>query len=187
MPGNPLDIGGIVGSNRLVILPPEARERHLYVCGGTGVGKSKFLENCVRQDILNWSRSHCGLMLFDPHCLVYKNTLKWLARHGTKGERKIIPIDLCKDDWIISYNVLRRRETDISVIVSNFVDALAHVWGEAGTDRTPLFARLASVCLLTLYEIDREQSKVLGERDFVLMPVLFTDIAPITRSVAIER
>ena len=91
-------------------------------------------------------------MLLDPHGLVYKNTLAWMTRHGLKGGRKIIPIDLAKDDWIISYNALRKRTTDTSVIVSNFVDALAHVWGQAGTDRTPLFARLAAVCLHTLYE-----------------------------------
>jgi DNA helicase HerA-like ATPase len=47
MPGNPLDIGGIVGSNRPVILPPEARERHLYVCGGTGVGMSVITSNAA--------------------------------------------------------------------------------------------------------------------------------------------
>jgi len=150
MPGNPLQIGNIIGSKRPVILPPSARERHLYVCGGTGVGKSKFLEHCIRQDILNWTDSRCGLLLLDPHGLVYSNIMAWLAKHGLK--RPVIPIDLRRDDWIISYNVLRRRETDNSVIVSNFVDALAHVWGEAGTDRTPLFARLAAVCLHTLYE-----------------------------------
>jgi hypothetical protein len=150
MPGNPLQLGDIIGSKRPVILPPSARERHLYVCGGTGVGKSKFLEHCIRQDILNWTDSHAGLILLDPHGLVYSNIMAWLAKHGLK--RPVIPIDLRRDDWIISYNVLRRRETDNSVIVSNFVDALAHVWGEAGTDRTPLFARLAAVCLHTLYE-----------------------------------
>jgi len=55
MPGNPLDLGRVVGNDKPAILTPSARERHLYVCGGTGVGKSKFLEHCIRQDILNWS------------------------------------------------------------------------------------------------------------------------------------
>jgi hypothetical protein len=38
------------------------------------------------------------------------------------------------------------------VIVDNFVQAMAYVWGESGTDRTPLFARWASNILSTLYE-----------------------------------
>ena len=89
-----LNLGTIVGSNEPLVLPPSSRERHLYVCGGTGVGKSKFLESCVRQDILNWTDSKCGLILIDPHGLVCQNIMTWLARHGL--ERKVVPIDLAK-------------------------------------------------------------------------------------------
>src|SRR5271170_5827444 len=101
MPGNPLNLGEIIGKGKPLILPASARERHLYVCGGTGVGKSKFLEHCVRQDIVNWTDSRSGLILLDPHGLVYANTMAWLARSGLK--RPVIPIDLRRDDWIISY------------------------------------------------------------------------------------
>ena len=149
--GNPLNLGTIAGGTRPLILPASARERHLYVCGGTGVGKSKFIENCVRQDIVHWSDSHSGLMLLDPHGLVYQNVMAWLAKQRLKCP--VIPIDLRRDDWVISYNMLRKRkEADPAVIVSSFVRALAHVWGEGGTDQTPLFARWAGVILLTLYE-----------------------------------
>jgi hypothetical protein len=153
MPGNPLILGDLCGLGQQVLLPAAARERHVYVCGGTGVGKSKFLEYCIRQDILNWRDSRCGLMLLDPHGLVYHNTLAWLARHNLK--RPIVPIDLRRDDWVISYNLLRKRAgTDTAVIASDFVDALSHVWGDNSTDRTPLFARIAWAVLLTLYEND---------------------------------
>jgi hypothetical protein len=149
--GNPLNIGTVLGGSRTLELSPKARGRHLYVCGGTGVGKSKLLEHCIRQDILNWKDSHCGLLLLDPEGLVYKNTMAWVAKHNLK--RPIVPIELRRDDWVISYNLLRRRKLpDPAVVVGNFVNALAHVWGEAGTDHTPLFARWASVLLLTLYQ-----------------------------------
>jgi hypothetical protein len=151
MPGNALHIGGIIGNGQPLTLPASARERHVYVCGGTGVGKSKFIEHCIRQDILNWSDTHCGLILCDPHGLVYKNIMAWLARHNLK--RPIIPIDLRRDDWIVSYNMLRRRKNaDPAVIVANFIRALSHVWGQRGTDFTPQFARIGGVLLLTLYE-----------------------------------
>jgi hypothetical protein len=151
MPGNPLNLGSLVGQGRRLVLPASARERHLYVCGGTGVGKSKFLESCIQQDILNWRDSRCGLVLFDPHGLVYQNIIAWLARHGLK--RPVVPIDLRRDDWIISYNLLRQRTTgNPAVIVASFVQALAHVWGEAGTNNTPLFAKWATVILLTLFQ-----------------------------------
>ena len=140
-----------VGSGRTLTLPASARERHMYVCGGTGVGKSKFLESCIQQDILSWRDSKCGLLLLDPHGLVYQNTMAWLARHGLK--RPVVPIDLRRDDWIISYNLLRQRKGGNSaVVVANFVRALAHVWGEEGTGKTPLFAKWATVILLTLYQ-----------------------------------
>jgi hypothetical protein len=133
-----------------ITLPASARERHLYVCGGTGVGKSKLLEHCIWQDIVHHSDSKCGLILFDPHGLVYQNIMARLADHGLK--RKVIPIDLRRDDWIISYNLLRRRKkTDPAVVVGSFVRAMAHVWGEGGTNPTPLFARWATYFLQTLY------------------------------------
>jgi hypothetical protein len=151
MPGNPLQLGSLVGQGRKITLPASARERHMYVCGGTGVGKSKFLESCIQQDIINWRDSRCGLLLLDPHGLVYQNIMAWLARHGLK--RPIVPIDLRRDDWIISYNLLRQRAAGNSaVIVSDFVQALSYVWGSDGTDKTPLFERWATVILLTLYQ-----------------------------------
>jgi hypothetical protein len=35
--------------------------------GSTGSGKSKFLEYLIRQDIVSWRDSECGLLLLDPH------------------------------------------------------------------------------------------------------------------------
>jgi type IV secretory pathway VirB4 component len=50
-----------------LILTREQRSRHLYVTGSTGSGKSKFLEYLIRQDIVEWRKSGCGLLLLDPH------------------------------------------------------------------------------------------------------------------------
>ena len=55
--GNDLVIGNAIGSDTPLVLPRSARDKHLYICGSTGTGKSKLLESLVRQDILNWSRS----------------------------------------------------------------------------------------------------------------------------------
>ena len=64
-----------------------------------------------------------------------------------------MPIDLRQNDWTIAYNVMRpRMVADPSVVVSNFVQAMAYVWGADGTDETPLFARLGKEVLWPLYE-----------------------------------
>jgi hypothetical protein len=152
--GNDLNIGNIVGTDTPLRFPKSARDKHLYVCGATGTGKSKFLEHLIRQDIRGWFKSKSGMLLLDPHGSLFDSVMNWLAKAGTTT-LPIIPIDLRQDDWVISYNAIRRRSlSDCSVIVDNFVQAMAHVWGESGTDKTPRFARWAANILRTLYEND---------------------------------
>jgi hypothetical protein len=122
----------------------------LYVCGGTGTGKSKFLEYLIRQDIIAWRHSKCGVLVLDPHGSLYDNLVEWLAWNNI--DRPIIPIDLRRDDWIVSYNLLRQRTADPAVLVDNITDAMAYVWGQGGTNQTPLFARWAGNVLRALYE-----------------------------------
>jgi hypothetical protein len=131
-----------------------ARDKHLYVCGGTGTGKSKFLEHLIRQDIKNWHRSQSGLLLLDPHGSLYDSLIHWLAWNQDVFKNvPIIPIDLRQDDWVVSYNLLRQRQsTDPAVLVDNLTDAMAYVWGADGTNQTPLFARWAGNILRALYE-----------------------------------
>ncbi len=150
-PGNDLNLGDIAGRGKPLIFPRELRDKHLYVCGSTGTGKSKFLENCIRQDILNWRTSKCGLILLDYHGELYNNLMQWMAWH--RIDRPVIPIDLRQDEWVISYNMLRQRKTaDPAVVVDNFVEAMAYVWGQGTTNQTPLFARWAGNVIGTLYE-----------------------------------
>lgn len=148
--GNDLELGDIIGGGTLT-LPASARDKHLYVAGGTGSGKSKFLERLIRQDIANWPKSRSGLLLLDPHGSLYDSLVDWLAAHQVN--RKLILIDLRRNDWVPSYNLLRKRAVaNPSVIVDNLIEAMAHVWGESGTDRTPLFARWAANTLHALYD-----------------------------------
>src|SRR2546426_11861403 len=77
-PGNDLILGNLVGRNATLTLPKESRDKHLYVCGGTGTGKSKFLENLIRQDIKDWRKTKCGLILLDAHGALYDSLIRWL-------------------------------------------------------------------------------------------------------------
>ena len=148
--GNDIVLGHLAGRNAKLTLPHTARDKHLYICGGTGSGKSKFLENLIQQDIVNWRRSKCGVLVLDPHGNLYDSLVEWLAWH--KIERPVIPIDLRQDEWIVSYNLLRQRPADPAVLVDNLTDAMAYVWGQSGTNQTPLFARWVGNVLRALYE-----------------------------------
>jgi hypothetical protein len=151
--GNDLDLGTVIGRGIPLRFPKESRDKHLYGCGQTGTGKSKFLESLIRQDIINWPKSKCGLLLLDPHGSLFDSLMAWLARHQPK--RPIVPIDLRRDDWIVSYNLLRARRTaQPQVVIDNFVDAMAFVWGAEDTNKTPLLAR----CKKLVPAVQRRQS-----------------------------
>jgi len=150
---NSLDLGQIAGRRRRLWLEADARSRHLYVCGATRAGKSKFLQRLIQQDIMSHRNSQCGLLLLDPHGGLYDGIMKWLAANPTVSKHKpILPIDLRRTDRVVSYNPMRRREgVDPAVVVTEMVEAMAHVWGDPGVDQTPRFAAWASNVLHTLY------------------------------------
>lgn len=151
-PGNDLNLGQLPGSEKALVFSRTQRDKHLYICGGTGTGKSKFLESLIRQDIIAWRKSKCGMLVLDPHGNLYDSLTQWLAWNKL-DDRPVIPIDLRQDDWIVSYNLLRQRKlADPAVLVDNITDAMAYVWGQGGTNQTPLFARWVGNVLRTLYE-----------------------------------
>jgi hypothetical protein len=152
--GNKLKLGMVDGAGLSLEMTPEMRSTHLYICGSTGTGKSKMLEYLIRQDIANWSRSKCGMLVLDPHGSLYDGLMNWITWQEPHLKKlPIVPIDLRETDWTIGYNVMRPRiKADPAVIVSNFVQAMSYVWGVDGTDKTPLFARIGSNVLWTLYE-----------------------------------
>ena len=117
-----------MGYEEELVFPRDARDKHLFDCGGTGAGKSKFLEFLIRQDIAAWRKSHCGLLFLDYHGAVYDSLMQWMAyRHLN---RPVIPIDLRRDDWIVAYNVLRKRTSaSTDVIVENFIQSMVYVCG----------------------------------------------------------
>lgn len=149
--GNDLSLGTLAGCSRSLVLPATLRDKHLYVAGATGTGKSKLLEHLIRQDIIANRVTGCGMLVIDPHGSLYDSLAGWLA--STNLQRPIIPIDMRDSDWVVAYNVLRHRaQGNPSVVIDNLVQAMAHVWGETGTDQTPLFARWAGNTLRALYE-----------------------------------
>jgi hypothetical protein len=154
IPGNKLELGIVDGKGVPLEMTPQMRSTHLYVCGSTGTGKSKMLESLVRQDIKQWHKSKCGALIIDPHGSLYNSLINWITWNEKylKGI-PIVPIDLRQNDWTIGYNVMRPRTiADPAVVISNFVQAMAYVWGVDGTQSTPLFARLAKEVLWPVYE-----------------------------------
>ena len=152
--GNELNLGIVDGKGVPLKMTPRMRSTHLYICGSTGTGKTKMLESLVRQDIKQWHKSKCGALIIDPHGSLYDSLINWVAwNQNLFKDVPIVPIDLRQKDWTIGYNVMRPRAVaEPSVVIHNFVQAMAYVWGADGTQSTPLFARLAKEVLWPVYE-----------------------------------
>lgn len=147
--GNDLFLGHF-RTNHPLVLRHAHRLQHLSIVGLTGTGKSRYLEYLVRQDIQAWPRTQCGVLVVDPHGEMFDGLMAWVATNKLT-HLPLVPVDLRRQDQIISYNVLRERAAEPSVVIDNFVKAMAYVWGQQGTDQTPLFERWASNLLYALY------------------------------------
>lgn len=151
--GNTLTLGQ-TAEGKPFTLDPSARSRHLYVVGATRAGKSKFIENCIRQDIKQWHRYRCPVIFLDPHGQSYDDLVAWLAWHADDLP-KDLPVLLLdpRQDYVVGYNVLRKRKAEPDVIVSSFIQAIAHAFGEDDVTRTPQFAEIGSNVLWVLYTL----------------------------------
>ena len=153
--GNPLRIGRRVGGGGGdLVLTPTERARHVYVVGRSRTGKSKLLEYGIREDILAWPDTRCGVVLIDPHGSLYSNVVRWMAAEGL-SHLPVVPVDLRRGDWVVGYNPLRDRGAgrgDPGVVVSGFVRGILHAWGQSNSTETPRLAKFLSATLTTLME-----------------------------------
>lgn len=151
--GNDLILGDLVGgADEPITLSPDERALHTYVVGTPGVGKTRFLESLIQQDITNWSDSRAGLLFVDPDGESFDRLMGWIDSRKFLLKRPILPIDFRRADDVVAYNPLRHREDIASdVVANNLALAIANVWGDASLDETPRFSRVARSFLHGLY------------------------------------
>lgn len=112
------------------------RNSHFYVIGGTGVGKSKFLQYLIMQDILQ----NRGVAVIDPHGDLIED-LKGLLAVGGAGQdydaalsEDLILIDPTDPKYTVSFNPLEKlpgisaAET-ANELVSSFKKIWSDSWG----------------------------------------------------------
>lgn len=135
MAPRPIAIGHVDG--RKVRLSVDRRATHMHVMGASGQGKSKFLEHCIREDIL---AGH-GVCLIDPEGDLFKNIVAWCASlrlHETLHRRRIHLFDPSNPDWRFRFNPLYVHENEKPRHrVDNVIEALAQVWGGEDSRNTP--------------------------------------------------
>jgi hypothetical protein len=78
------------GAKKPIRLSLNDRQRHMYVVGQTGTGKSTFLENLALQDMLNGE----GFAFIDPHGDVAEKLLSMVPKERTEDVIYFCPSDL---------------------------------------------------------------------------------------------
>lgn len=107
--------------------PDAARRRHFAIFGGTGVGKSRFLESLMTVDVvrLMTEKSQRGVGLLDVHGDIYQSMrarLAVLARQFPELNQRLVLIDPTTAKWTVKYNPL---ELAAGEVAERKADALA--------------------------------------------------------------
>lgn len=148
-----------------VYLSERARATHLQVIGASGTGKTKFLENLIREDLLAGN----GFCLIDPTGNLYHDLLRWAETQGFLGRKPLLLFDPAAPDWTFGFNpldVAGGPTEDLSFLVDAMVAACAAVWGGEDTHQTPLLKR----CLRAVFHALAERKLTLLEAVYLVNP-----------------
>ena len=151
-----------VGRPSLYVTPKE-RNTHTYVIGITGMGKSKFLEHLLFQDVIEGRG--CGVL--DPHSDLVDDLFRNMLSHPQKvlnQWQRIIYFDPSRSDYLIPFNVLDSGFSPYET-AQNVVEAFRRTWPKALAE-APRFANIATASILTL---------IANQQTLIEMPRLLTN------------
>lgn len=110
-------------------LKAKDRQRHMYVIGKTGMGKSTVLENMAIQDIQNGE----GLAFIDPHGSAVETLLQYVPEHRLDDVVYFAPFDL---ENPVAFNVMEDVGYDKRhLVVSGLMATFKKIWEDAWSAR----------------------------------------------------
>ncbi len=130
------------------------RERHMYIIGKTGMGKSTLLENMAIQDIRNGE----GMAFIDPHGSTADRLLEYVPEHRIKDVVYFAPFDM---DHPVAFNVMEDVGYDKRhLVVSGLLSAFKKLWVDAFSARMEYILSNTLLALLeypgaTLLDVNR--------------------------------
>jgi hypothetical protein len=130
------------------------RQRHMYVIGKTGMGKSTLLENMAIQDIQNGE----GMGFIDPHGSAAEKLLDYVPEHRVDDVIYFAPFDM---ENPISFNVMEDVGPDKRhLVVSGLMSTFKKIWVDAWSARMEYILTNALLALIeypdtTLLSVNR--------------------------------
>ncbi len=118
------------------------RQRHMYVIGKTGMGKSTLLENMAAQDIQNGE----GVAFIDPHGSAAETLLEYIPEHRIDDVVYFAPFDM---DHPVAFNVMEDVGADKRhLVVSGLMSTFKKIWVDAWSARMEYILTNALLALI---------------------------------------
>ena len=157
------------------------RRRHTYIVGKSGVGKSKFLELLIRQDI---AYGH-GLCLIDPHGDVIETILDFVPK---KRIEDVVLIDPSDSEYPVSFNPLANVKPDLKhQLTQGLIEVVEKQFGANWTPRLEHVFRFTVLALLDYpYATMRGMISMLTDRNYRQKAVEYIEDDMVKRFWAIE-
>lgn len=130
-----------------VSITPDQRARHIYVVGGTGTGKTKFLEGIIRQDI----RAKEGFGVIDCHGDLTRDILRFISTLDDCDSiiERVILLDPTVEYFAVGFNPLEvTKGVRPYAQALELVEVFKKIWEYWG----PRMDELARNTLVTLSE-----------------------------------
>jgi len=120
----------------------EDRQRHVYVIGKTGMGKTTLLENIVMQDIAN---GH-GVTYVDPHGDTAEKLIKAIPANRINDVVYFNPADT---EFPIAFNILEAVDEDKKhLVASGMMGVFKKIWPDVWSARMEYILNNAILALL---------------------------------------
>ena len=130
------------GQNVAFGIKAKDRQRHVYVIGKTGMGKSTLLENMAVQDIQNGE----GMAFIDPHGSAAETLLNYIPEHRVNDVLYFAPSDAA---YPVSFNIMEDVGPDKRhLVVSGLMSVFKKIWVDAWSARMEYILQNTLLALL---------------------------------------
>lgn len=117
------------GQHRAFGVRAKDRDKHFYVIGKSGMGKSTMLENMAIQDIQN----NEGIIFVDPHGSSAEKLLDFIPEERVKDTMYLAPFDT---DFPLGFNILEDVGYDNRhKVVAGLMGIFERIWADAWSAR----------------------------------------------------
>ena len=157
------------------------RRRHMYIVGKSGVGKSKFLELLIRQDVAY----NKGLCLLDPHGDVIEDILDFIPENRIEDVCIINPSDA---EFPASFNPLANVDPTFKhQLAQGLIEVMEKQFGANWTPRLEHVFRFTTLALLDYpHATMRGMISMLTDRNYRQKVIEYIEDDMVKRFWAIE-